>query len=267
MSIDWFTVAAQIVNFLVLVWLLKKYLYKPVLDAVRKREEKIAGELADAAAAAAAAAGKKKEYEEKSLTLEQGASDFLDKAKVEAGVEKERLLAEARTAVETQRAGWMEALLQEQEHGRRELVDKTQSAVFEVVRKCLQDLADIALQDRMTAAFLRRIDGLDGKQKDALALAMKTSPIVAVKSAFALPGESQAAVVKMITAIRGTGAQDITFAVEPDLLCGIGLYLSGYKLEWTIGGYLDKITADATAIGRQEISRSVTAPGTATKTR
>jgi len=39
MSIDWFTVAAQIINFMVLVWLLQKYLYKPVLNAVRKREQ------------------------------------------------------------------------------------------------------------------------------------------------------------------------------------------------------------------------------------
>ena len=63
MSIDWFTVAAQIINFMVLVWLLQKYLYKPVLNAVRKREQKIAGQLSEAAAAETTAVGKDKEYE------------------------------------------------------------------------------------------------------------------------------------------------------------------------------------------------------------
>ncbi len=48
MQINWFTVVAQIINFLVLVWLMKKYLYKPILDAVDEREKKIAAELKDA---------------------------------------------------------------------------------------------------------------------------------------------------------------------------------------------------------------------------
>jgi len=48
MLIDWFTVGAQIVNFLILVWLLKHFLYKPILDAIDAREKKIAAELADA---------------------------------------------------------------------------------------------------------------------------------------------------------------------------------------------------------------------------
>jgi len=49
MEINWFTVIAQIVNFLILVWLLKRFLYKPVLKAIAEREQKIASRL-DAAA-------------------------------------------------------------------------------------------------------------------------------------------------------------------------------------------------------------------------
>ena len=42
MLIDWFTVAAQAVNFLLLVWLLKRFLHKPVLAAIDEREKRIA---------------------------------------------------------------------------------------------------------------------------------------------------------------------------------------------------------------------------------
>ena len=41
MLIDWFTVGAQIVNFLILVWLLKRYLYKPILSTIEEREKRI----------------------------------------------------------------------------------------------------------------------------------------------------------------------------------------------------------------------------------
>jgi F-type H+-transporting ATPase subunit b len=48
MLIDWFTVAAQVVNFLILVWLMKRFLYKPILHAIDEREKRIATELANA---------------------------------------------------------------------------------------------------------------------------------------------------------------------------------------------------------------------------
>ncbi|MEI8631780.1 hypothetical protein P4S72_06080 [Vibrio sp. PP-XX7] len=48
MLIDWFTVIAQVINFLILVWLLKRFLYRPILDAIDAREKRIADELADA---------------------------------------------------------------------------------------------------------------------------------------------------------------------------------------------------------------------------
>ena len=48
MLIDWFTVGAQVLNFLILIWLLKRFLYKPILHAIDEREERIATELANA---------------------------------------------------------------------------------------------------------------------------------------------------------------------------------------------------------------------------
>ncbi|HLZ87643.1 MAG TPA: hypothetical protein VKQ52_10395 [Puia sp.] len=266
MSIDWFTVVAQIVNFLVLVWLLQRFLYKPVLDAVKKREQKIAGQLADAAAALSSADGKKKEYEEKRLALEQGSSALMETAKAEAGTEKDRLLAEARKVVETQRAGWLEALRQEREHAGREMVDKTRSAVLDIARHCLQDLADTGLQERMTAAFMRMIDGLVDNQRQVLAAALRASPVVTVKSAFALREEDRTVLAEKIAALRGAGGEGIGFEVDPALLCGIGLYMSGYKLEWAIGDYLEKIGASAAELSWQEMSATAISSGTSIKT-
>ena len=47
MPIDWFTVLVQAINFLILVWLLKRFLYKPILHAIDEREKGIATQLAD----------------------------------------------------------------------------------------------------------------------------------------------------------------------------------------------------------------------------
>ncbi len=48
MLINWFVVAAQIINFLILVALLKRFLYGPIVAAMTAREDKIAGRLKEA---------------------------------------------------------------------------------------------------------------------------------------------------------------------------------------------------------------------------
>ena len=65
MLINWFTVAAQIVNFLILAVLLKRFLYGPIVRAMAAREERIASEMA-----AAAQKRREAEQEEAAITPE-----------------------------------------------------------------------------------------------------------------------------------------------------------------------------------------------------
>ncbi|HEY4789048.1 MAG TPA: hypothetical protein VIH57_23530, partial [Bacteroidales bacterium] len=65
MLIDWFTVAAQLINFLVLVWLLKRFLYKPVLKAIDEREKRIVMQLQEAENKKAEADREREEFQRK----------------------------------------------------------------------------------------------------------------------------------------------------------------------------------------------------------
>src|ERR1035438_10738701 len=98
MLIDWFTVLAQVVNFLILVWLLKRFLYRPILDAIDAREKRIAKELADADAKKTEAQKERDEFEQKNQECDQQRAALLSKATDEAQAEREWLLDEARKA-------------------------------------------------------------------------------------------------------------------------------------------------------------------------
>ena len=63
MNFDWTTFALEAINFLILVWLLKRFLYRPILDAVARRQAAVARTLADAEAARVDAARLREEYE------------------------------------------------------------------------------------------------------------------------------------------------------------------------------------------------------------
>src|SRR5271165_6714309 len=98
MLIDWFTVGAQAINFIILVWLLKRFLYKPILDALDAREKRIAAELADADAKKAEAAKERDEFRHKNEAFDRQRVALLSKANEEAKAERRRLLDEARKA-------------------------------------------------------------------------------------------------------------------------------------------------------------------------
>src|SRR5450755_4036363 len=98
MLIDWFTVCAQALNFLILVWLMKHFLYKPVLAAIDTREKLIASELADAAAKKTEAQKDRDDFQRKNAEFNQQRAALLSKATDEAKVERQRLMDEARMA-------------------------------------------------------------------------------------------------------------------------------------------------------------------------
>src|ERR1700689_1727878 len=96
MLIDWFTVGAQVLNFLILVWLLKHFLYKPILNAIDAREKRIAAELTDANAKRTEAEKERGDFQNKNKALDEQGSALLAKATAEAKAERERLLDQAR---------------------------------------------------------------------------------------------------------------------------------------------------------------------------
>ena len=94
MSIDWFTFAAQLLNFVLLVWLLKRFLYRPILNAIAAREKRIAAELANATAVEAEAQQERNTLEHNNRDFELQRDTLLDQARAEAKAEYERLVGE-----------------------------------------------------------------------------------------------------------------------------------------------------------------------------
>ncbi|MGB5444499.1 MAG: F0F1 ATP synthase subunit B, partial [Psychromonas sp.] len=100
MSIDWFTVLAQIINFLVLVWLLKRFLYQPILDALDARERRIAKTLSDAADTEKQAQQERDLFLHKNQQIEKQSEKLLQTATKAANTEAHRLLEKARKVAE-----------------------------------------------------------------------------------------------------------------------------------------------------------------------
>ncbi|MGA3344461.1 MAG: F0F1 ATP synthase subunit B [Terracidiphilus sp.] len=238
MLIDWFTVGAQIVNFLILVWLLKHFLYKPILDAIEAREKKIATELADADAKRTEAEKERADFEDKNKAFDQQRSAQLAKAADEARAEHERLIAQAKKDAVDLRASQMDALRRDQIRLGGEITLLAEKEVFEIARKTLADLATVSLEERVGEVFTRRLRELDPKSKELLGAALKNSADPAlVRSAFDLPAVQKAAIQNALNELFSADVK-IRFGRSQEAICGIELTASGQKVSWNISSYL-----------------------------
>jgi F-type H+-transporting ATPase subunit b len=238
MLVDWFTVLAQVVNFVILVWLLKRFLYQPILRAIDAREQRIASALADADAKNAEAQRERDEFRLKNEAFDQQRAALLIKATDEAKAARQRLLDEARQAADTLRAKRMQTLSNETHNLHQAISRRTQREVFAIARKALADLATTSLEERMGEVFTRRLRALDGQAKEDFSKSLKVASGPAlVRSAFDLPAEQRATIQN---AIKGTFSAEIhvKFETAPDLVSGIELTTDGQKLAWSIADYL-----------------------------
>jgi F-type H+-transporting ATPase subunit b len=261
MLIDWFTVGAQALNFLILVWLMKRYLYKPILNAIDAREKRIAAELADAAAKQDEAKKERAEFGQKNQEFEKGQATRLKEATAAAEAERQRLLDDAREAADAVRTKREVALQNEQRTLGQDLTRWTQKQVFAIARKALSDLAAANLEERMSETFVQRLRGLTGAAKEQLAAALKSSDNpIPVRSAFDLSQGQHSAIQN---AINETFSADIhlQFETVPELVSGIELSANGQKVAWSIADYLAKLEASASALLQKEDASELAKPG------
>ncbi|QQS54671.1 MAG: F0F1 ATP synthase subunit B [Candidatus Competibacteraceae bacterium] len=236
MQIDWFTVAAQIVNFLLLVWLLKRFLYRPVLDAMAARQQKIAAALEEARTKTQQAESAAQAGRERQAVLEAQREAWLAEARQEVADQREAWLSAARREVEAQRADWLAAWRREQAEGQHALQREAVHRLTEALRHALRELADADLERRMFEPLLTRLRALDVGERAALAQAALGG--CTVTTAFSLDTALQQDWRTMLHSLLGTETS-LSFHHDPNAACGITLEMPGHRLAWTLDSYLD----------------------------
>lgn len=258
MLIDWFTIGAQALNFLILVWLLKHFLYKPILNAIDAREKLIARELADAGAKKTEAQQERDEFQKKNEEFDQQRATLLTKATDEAKAEGQRLLDEARKAADVLSAKRQESLANDARNLNQAVSSLTQKEVFAITRKTLTDLATTSLEERVGEVFIRHLHELDDKAKAVLGDAFKkNSEPALIRSAFDLTAAQHAAIQNALNETFSAEIQ-VRFETSPDLVSGIELSTNGQKIGWSIAGYLTSLEK---SVGELLKEKEKTIPG------
>jgi F-type H+-transporting ATPase subunit b len=229
------------------VWLLKRFLYKPILDALDAREKLIAKELAEAEAKKVAAHQERDEFQRKNAEFDQQRATRLTQVTDEAKAERQRLLEEARQAADALTVQRAETLRSEARNLAQTITDWTQQEVFAIVRKTLNDLATASLEERMVAVFIRHLRTMDGPGKAGWVKALQTSTAPAlVRSTFDLPTAQRDSLQQALNETF-SAAIPLQFETAPSLISGIEFTSNGQKVTWSIADYLGSL---ATGVNR-----------------
>lgn len=243
MQIDWITVAAQIVNFLVLAWLLHRFLYGPITRAMERREQRIAQRLSDADRKREEAENEARAFHMQQRELSERREQVLADAHADAEAARKRLYEEARQEVEAQKQAWHNDMEQQRAEFLRTIRQRAQNHFFALARRALGDLADAGLEIQMSRIFRKRLAALDPETKAKVATAGREAGATAtVRSAFALPQDAQHDIAQ---AVRDEILADaaVRFEQDPAVICGLELKMGGQTVGWSLASYFEALEA------------------------
>ncbi len=257
MQVDWITVAAQIANFLVLIWILRRLLYGPVTRAMERREANIRARFAEAERREAEAAASSQELRGAKADLEARSEQILEAARDEADALRCGLEREARAEIDRRRSGWRAQLREGEEAFLHDLRYDAASHAGRVARRALSDFASVELEAAVADAFIEKLKALNLEAREALSAAAAPLDGVVVETAFDPPEAVRKRLSAKIREIVGAD-KPINFERNAELVCGIRLRVAGQTVNWSWDSYLDDLEASVKsaldAASRREVA-------------
>jgi F-type H+-transporting ATPase subunit b len=242
-QIDGFTFIAQIANFVILLLLLYRFLYGPIVRAMDEREAHIASQLEEAEQKRQQAEQEAQDYRQRREELEARREEILTEAEKEAETHRKELFEKARQEAEAAQRHWEEAVQRHKEEFFQELRRRVTRQTDQVMRRALADLADADLEQHVIDVFIERLERLDDDRRETIADSIHDSHgQVVVCSAFHITDESRERLISAINKhiLDGDGIE-VDYERAPDLVCGIELQTDGRRIAWSVKDYIDQL--------------------------
>jgi F-type H+-transporting ATPase subunit b len=235
MLIDWFTVIAQIVNFLVLVALLKHFLWGRLVQAIDQREQRMEKRLAEAEEKNKGAEQSMAQARARMIEQDRQVEAILEQAKRTAGEKRDEMIRVARDDVRGLETRWHEDLDRERQGFLDDLRRRAAGEILAVVRRALADLACTDIQRCAVQVFLEKL-----RSFDPVALADLRNGDLVLASALELPPEMQQEIRMALRERLGTDVS-LRFELAPAMAWGIELRGNGRRIGWNSEAYIESL--------------------------
>nr|ANC58220.1 ATP synthase F0 subcomplex B subunit [Candidatus Methylacidiphilum infernorum] len=219
----------QIFNFLVFVWLLKKFLYKPVFDLIKQRKEAVAGMWQEAERARQEAQKLKADYENRLLIWEEEKKKAREELEEELRIQRAKLIAENQKALELEKE--RNRVLEEKRKKEMEL--EAENRALQVgarfVARLLSSLASEEVEKKLIGLCLEKLRSLPQETLELIRRSMEREGVEkgVVKSVFPIGEELRERLRETINQVVKKELA-IEFDQDPQLLAGIRIIIGSW---------------------------------------
>ncbi len=219
MPFDWWTLALQAINVLVLVWILGRFFFRPVAAIVAKRREKTERLLADAEAKRQQAERERAAAEAAHAQVAEERERLMAEAQKAAEAEKARLLSQSAEDLARQQEEASHNLARQQAEAEGKLIDRASDLSVEIAKRLLCRLPPDASFAAFLAGIERALHDLPSDGAAGFADADGDHPIEVV-TAVPLDADQTAQVHAVLQSVGGSGVH-VAFRTDPGLIAGI----------------------------------------------
>lgn len=244
MQLDWSTFFLQTVNFLILVWILRRFLYRPVLEVVARRRAGIEDSLAQAAAAGAKAAALRKDYEERVAQWEAEREAARAKLKDELDGERARMLALAQKALAADRERSQALEAGRRDELRRAMETEALALGASFAARLLQRLAGATLDDRLVDILIEDLGTMSDTERQKISEASRGADVVLTCAR--PPGDALLDRLRHALEPLTGGAPPPQVRVDPSLISGVRVQVGPWVLAASLADELAFFRAGAT---------------------
>ena len=228
MHFDWGTFLLEVLNFFVLLWILRRFLYQPILGVIAARQQKINDLLEDARQRQAEADAARQDFAARLAHWEQEKTQARHELTRDIAAERQRRLADVEQEAEEARA--RRRAREEQDRLECQRVGEQQALALggRFVSRLLGRVASPELEQRLIAAMLADLSGLPPADIERVRAALREDGLEII-SAFPLPVQARDALMAALAQRLGELPTPV-FRENPDLLAGLRLHAGSWVL-------------------------------------
>lgn len=230
MELNWSTFLLEILNFLVLVWILKRFLYQPVLDVIARRRNAIEGQLAEAHRLQDEADSLKAQYEDRLADWERERHQAKDTLARQLDEERARQLAALQATLDQEREKSRIAEKRQHAEQRRAIEHQALQLGGAFSSRLLGQTCGPELETRLLNLLLDELNGLSGQQTAGLRQQWGEPPqTIEVRSAFTLDAEHRQRLEVALHKVSGLSVP-VQFIHDETLLAGLHIVIGAWVL-------------------------------------
>ena len=248
MGFDLVTFVAQIVNLFVLVWLLKRFLYRPILEVIEKRQQEIRDKVQAAEDMRLESEKDRKKWEKDKSAYEIEHQKELNQITQELEEKRKEGLAEIKSSLQRQRLKMQNDLLAEMAALHTDIGHFIAKDFMQLANQALKELSNCCPLDQAVGLFLKNFKKLDKHDIKKINIILKNQNVIYIYSSDTLSKNQTQEITKAIQKNFVLPPKcKINFLVMPELILGLEMRTGDISIDWNLKSYLNTLNANLDA--------------------